>query len=79
MPFFQTFLTRFGLHDCVEFPDALAAAYLLEPEIFTLEETPLFVETEGSCLGQSIPVPYGRWFEDQNDNTPIKPITILVQ
>ena len=72
VPFFQAFLTRFGLHDCVEFPDALAAAYLLEPELFTLEETPLFVETEGCCLGQSIPVPFGRWFEDLKDNTPYK-------
>lgn len=72
VPFFQAFLTRFGLNDCVNFPDALAAAYILEPQLFSLEKVPLFVETEGSCLGQSIPVPYGRWFEDLNDNTPYK-------
>jgi inosine-uridine nucleoside N-ribohydrolase len=72
VPFFQAFLTRFEIHDGVEFPDALAAAYLLEPKLFTLEKVPLFVETEGSCLGQSIPVPFGKWYEDQTDNTPYK-------
>jgi purine nucleosidase len=72
VPFFQAFLTRFGITEGVEFPDALAAAYLLKPELFTLENIPLFVETEGSCIGQSIPVPYGRWFEDLTDNTPYK-------
>jgi purine nucleosidase len=72
VPFFQEFLTRFGITEGVEFPDALAAAYLLKPELFTLEEIPLFVETEGSCVGQSIPVPFGRWFEDTTDNTPYK-------
>jgi len=72
VPFFQAFLTRFGLHDCVNFPDTLAAAYILEPKLFTLKKISLFVETEGSCLGQTIPVPYGRWFEDLNDDTPYK-------
>lgn len=72
VPFFQKFLTRFGLHDCVEFPDALAAAYILAPELFTLEKVPLYVESEGSCLGQSIAVPYGKWYEDISDPTPYK-------
>jgi len=57
VPFFRKFLTRFGLQDCVEFPDALAAAYILAPQLYTLEEVPLFVESEGSCLGQSVPFP----------------------
>jgi purine nucleosidase len=72
VPFFQKFLTHFGLHDCVEFPDALAAAYILAPQLFTLENVPIFVESEGSCLGQSIPVPYGKWYEDTSDATPYK-------
>jgi len=68
LPFFQNFLKTFGVYDRVDFPDALAAAYLLAPDIFTLEELPLFVEVEGSCMGQSLPVPTGKWYEDLNAN-----------
>ncbi len=68
LPFFQDFLKTFGVYDKVDFPDALAAAFLLAPEIFTIEELPLFVEAEGSCMGQSLPVPTGKWYEDLNAN-----------
>jgi len=68
LPFFQNFLKTFGVFDKVDFPDALAAAYLLAPEIFTEEELPLFVEAEGSCMGQSLPVPTGKWYEDLRAN-----------
>lgn len=68
LPFFQDFLKTFGVYDRVDFPDALAAAFLLAPDIFTLEELPLFVEVEGSCMGQSLPVPTGKWYEDLKAN-----------
>lgn len=68
LPFFQDFLKTFGVYDQVDFPDALAAAYLLAPDIFTVEDLPLFVEAEGSCMGQSLPVPTGKWYEDLNAN-----------
>jgi purine nucleosidase len=68
LPFFQKFLETFNVFGQVDFPDALAAAYLLAPEIFTVEEIPLFVETEGSCMGQSLPVPAGKWYEDLRAN-----------
>jgi len=72
LPFYQNFITQFGIFDKVDFPDALAAAYLLEPGIFQTEDTYLFIETEGSCLGQSVPVPSGKWYEDLNDITHYK-------
>jgi len=72
LPFYQNFISQFGIFDKVDFPDTLAAAYLLEPGIFETEDTFLFVETEGSCLGQSVPVPSGKWYEDLNDITHYK-------
>jgi uridine nucleosidase len=72
LPFYQNFLSKFGVYDKADFPDTLAAAYLLEPEIFTIEKTPLFIETEGSCLGQSVPVPTGKWYENMKDKTHYK-------
>jgi len=72
LPFYQDFIKTFGIHDKVDFPDALASAYLLAPDIFTIEKTPIFVETEGSCLGQSVPVVNGKWYEDMNDTRHFK-------
>jgi uridine nucleosidase len=67
LPFFQDFLKNFDIYDKVDFPDAMAAAFLLAPEIFEVEEVPLFVETEGSCMGQSLSVPAGKWYQDLQD------------
>lgn len=72
LPFYQDFIKTFGIHDRVDFPDALASAYLLDPGIFTIEKTPVFVETEGSCMGQSVPVVNGKWYEDMNDTRHFK-------
>jgi len=67
LPFYQNFLKTFGIYDRVDFPDTLASAYLLQPDLFTIERLPIFVETEGSCMGQSLPVPLGKWYEDRQD------------
>lgn len=67
LPFFQNFLKQYGVFDEVDFPDALATAYLLEPGIFSVEKIPIFIETEGSVMGQSIPVPSGSWYQDTSD------------
>ena len=85
LPFYQNFLSKFGIYDKVDFPDTLASAYLLEPEIFTIEKIPLFIETEGSCLGQSVPVPTGKWYQDMKDtklykaDESISPVNVLVK
>lgn len=67
LPFYQDFIRKFGFNYKVDFPDALAAAYLLDRDIFTIEKTPLFVETEGSCMGQSVAVPNKKWYQDMHD------------
>ena len=67
LPFFQNFLKNYGIVDKVDFPDTLAAAYLLAPEIFTVEELPLYVEGEGACQGQSLAVPSGKWYQNLQD------------
>ena len=67
LPFFQRFLDNVGIHGEAHFPDTLAAAYLLMPEIFETEDINLYVETESSCKGQSIPVHRGSWYEDIDD------------
>lgn len=67
LPFFQKFLEIFDIYDRVDFPDALAVGYLLQPEIFTIESTPLFIEAEGSCMGQSVEVPTGKWYQNPKD------------
>ena len=84
-PFYQNFLSKFGIFDKVDFPDTLASAYLLEPEIFTIEKIPLFIETEGSCIGQSVPVSTGKWYQDMEDtkkykaDESISPVNVLVK
>lgn len=82
-PFYREFLKVLHLFEHVEYPDAVAAAYLLQPDIFTTEHMPLFVETEGSCQGQSLPVPAGSWYEDPGNqdrfkaDAHISPATLL--
>ena len=73
LPFYQKFLAIYDIYDRVDFPDALAVGYLLEPGIFTVEEVPVFVETEGSCLGQSVEVPSGKWYQDVQDRREFLP------
>lgn len=67
VPFFQKFLETIGYSGEVYFPDTLAVGYLLAPEIYKTEEVPLYVEVEGTCRGQSLPVPTGKWFEGLED------------
>ena len=67
VPFYQRFVETIGVVGEVDFPDTLAIGYLLEPDIYTLERVPLYVETEGACKGQSVPVPTGKWYEDLED------------
>lgn len=73
LPHYQEFLRSYGFDDTIDFPDVLAAAFLIEPQIFTIKEIPLFVEKEGSCLGQSLPVLTGKWYQDLQDQREFAP------
>ncbi len=85
LPHFQGFLETIGYSQSAYFPDALASGYLLDPDIYTWEEVPLYVATEGTCRGQSIPVPTGKWFEDLEDtrkfhaDSNIAPVKVLLK
>ena len=85
LPFFQKFLETIGFTNEAYFPDTLAVGYLLAPEIYTFEEIPLYVEAEGTCRGQSLPVPTGKWFEDVKDTRKfsaddnIAPVKVLLK
>ncbi len=84
-PFFLNFLRSLGVQGELDFPDALASAYLLSPQIFKTAEIPLFVETEGSCMGQSLPVPSGKWYENLEDSRQfnadryIAPVNVMLE
>jgi uridine nucleosidase len=85
-PFYQDFLKNvLNIHGHVEYPDAVAAAYLLNPGIFSSEKLSLFVETEGSCQGQSLSVPGGKWYENPQDHAHFKadesitPVNVLLK
>jgi inosine-uridine nucleoside N-ribohydrolase len=85
LPFFQDFLETTGIYGKAYFPDTLAIGYLLAPEIFTVEEMPLYVEAEGTCRGQSVPVQRGKWYEDIDDTRKfsaddnIAPVKVLLK
>jgi len=72
-PFYRQFLESIGVFDLVDFPDALAAAYLLQPGLFTSNRLPVFVETEGNCAGQTLALPDGKWYQDPGDQKHFKP------
>ena len=73
LPFYQKFLEIFEIYDRVDFPDALAAAFLLEQGLFAMEEVPLYIETEGACKGQSVEVPSGKWYQNPQDTRTFVP------
>jgi purine nucleosidase len=41
--------------------DPSAIAYLIDPKLFRTEHWPIFVETEGHCMGQTVPDYRNRW------------------
>lgn len=73
LPFYRKFLEIFEMYDRADFPDALAAAFLLQPGLFTLEDVPLYIETEGSCRGQSVEAPRGKWYQNPKDTRTFVP------
>jgi inosine-uridine nucleoside N-ribohydrolase len=84
LPHYQRFLKSIGMYGQADFPDALAAGYLLAPEIFSIKEIPLYIETEGACMGQSLPVPTEKWYQDLQDtrvfsaDQNISPVNVLL-
>jgi len=84
MPHYLNFIAQYGFTDKGDFPDALAAAYLLDEAIFEIESIPLYIETEGPCMGQSVPVRAGKWYQNLTDerffsaNASISSVNVLL-
>lgn len=54
--YFKTFGSR-NLHT----HDPATIAYLINPKLFTIQKLPILVETEGHCMGQTIPDYRKQW------------------
>jgi uridine nucleosidase len=62
LPMYQSFHDQiYGLDGAIHTHDPSAIAYVIDPTLFQAEETPLFVETEGHCSGQTVPDRRSQW------------------
>lgn len=62
IPCYQAFYEKFvsGSNGDIDTHDPSAIAYAIAPELFQAKQTPIFVEKEGRCRGQTAP---GEWRE----------------
>lgn len=61
MPCYQSFYFEFFGSEDIHTHDPSTIAYLINPELFTAKRMPIFVETQGHCMGQTIPDYRGKW------------------
>lgn len=62
LPCYQGFHDMFyGMGGAIHTHDPSCLAYLLAPELYTVQALPMFVETEGRCAGYTIPDPKHQW------------------
>ncbi len=55
LPCYQKFFNdMYGLEGSIYTHDPSAVAYVIRPELFKTQSVPLFVETEGRCVGQTV-------------------------
>jgi inosine-uridine nucleoside N-ribohydrolase len=55
LPCYQQFFDDiYGLKGAIYTHDPSAIAYVIQPELFKTESVPVFVETEGRCVGQTV-------------------------
>ncbi|MEI6056340.1 MAG: nucleoside hydrolase [Lentisphaerota bacterium] len=61
MPCYQDFYFKvLGSRD-LYIHDPSAIAYVLDPSLFRVQKMPIFVETEGHCIGQTVPDYRNQW------------------
>lgn len=69
LPFYQNYHDEaYGMGGDIHTHDPSAIAYLLNPRLFQTENLPVFVETEGNCLGQTVPDRNEVWSESHPTN-----------
>jgi uridine nucleosidase len=55
LPCYQKFFSdMYGLNGAIYTHDPSAMAYVIRPELFETRSVPVFVETEGRCVGQTV-------------------------
>jgi inosine-uridine nucleoside N-ribohydrolase len=55
LPCYQSFFDKsYGLKGAIYTHDPSAVAYVIHPELFKTQSVPVFVETEGRCVGQTV-------------------------
>jgi uridine nucleosidase len=55
LPCYQKFFNNlYGLNGAIYTHDPSAISYVINPKLFTTQEVPVFVETEGRCVGQTV-------------------------
>jgi uridine nucleosidase len=69
LPCYQNFFNDlYGLNGAIYTHDPSAISYVINPELFTTQEVPVFVETEGRCVGQTV----ADWARQWEERTPVK-------
>ena len=72
LPCYQSYFDKFlGLNGSTYTHDPSAISYVINPDLFTTREAPVFVATEGRCYGQTAADWRGQWEER-------KPVSICV-
>lgn len=62
LPFYQAYHDQiYGMDGAIHTHDPSAIAYLVNPNLYQAREMPVYVETEGRCMGQTVPDPRQQW------------------
>ena len=69
LPCYQNFFANlYGLNGAIYTHDPSAISYVITPDLFTTKEVPVFVETEGRCVGQTV----ADWARQWEERPPVK-------
>lgn len=72
-PCYQQFHEEiYGMKGAFHVHDPSVVAYLLHPELYRCIQAPVYVETDGRCLGQTIADPRKQWGERPLTNIPLE-------
>jgi inosine-uridine nucleoside N-ribohydrolase len=62
----------YGMQGAFHVHDPSVVAYMLQPELYRCQQMPVYVETEGRCLGQTIADGHKQWGERSLTNIPLE-------
>lgn len=71
-PCYQAFHNKiYGGNGSFHVHDPSVIAYLLAPELYTYKKMPIYVETEGKCIGKTVGDPHKQWGDRHETNVPL--------